>query len=403
EEDFRRAPAAGLWSVRCDARHRLVQWMRGRYGRQTAARGMPVEADPIWREVLDPDALTLGFARRFVSYKRPNLLLEQPDRLERLLTDARHPVQIVIAGKAHPQDVEGQRMIRAWSEFLNRPNVRPHAVFVEDYDMSVASELVHGVDLWLNTPRRPWEASGTSGMKVLVNGGLNLSELDGWWAEAWTPELGWALGDGAEHGDDPAWDRAEAEALYQLLEQKVVPAFYQRDAQGIPSAWVSRMRESMASLTGRFSTNRMLRQYTEHYYLQAAADHRARVAEHASLAHDLRHWMERVQHHWPQVRIGAVTRQTEGTQHHIIAEVYLDGLAGEEVRVELYAETMAGAEGPERIAMTRREPLLGALGAYHYEAHVEALRPIAHYTVRILPFHPQARLPLELALIHWEQ
>jgi starch phosphorylase len=403
EEDFRHAPAEGLWSLRCNARHRLVKWTRRRYGRQAAARGLPANAGPQQREMLDPDALTLGFARRFASYKRPNLLLNQPERLERLLTDARHPVQLVIAGKAHPQDIEGQNMIRAWSEFLSRPNVRPHAVFVEDYDMGVASELVHGVDLWLNTPRRPWEASGTSGMKTLVNGGLNLSELDGWWAEAWDPSLGWALGDGAEHDSDPAWDSAEAEALYRLLEQEVVPAFYQRDSQGIPQAWLSRMRESMASLTGRFSTNRMLRQYTEQYYLPAAADHRARAAEQALLAHELQHWMERVQHHWSQVRIGAVTRQTEGAQYHIIAEIYLDGLEMGDVCPELYAEALTDEEDAERIAMKRCEPLLGALGGYHYEAWVEVRRPVTHYTVRILAFHPRARLPLELGLIHWEQ
>ena len=403
EEDFRRAPAEGLWSLRCNARHRLVAWMRRRYGRQAAARGMPPDAGLQQREMLDPDALTLGFARRFASYKRPNLLLEQPERLERLLTDAHHPVQLVIAGKAHPQDLEGQRMIRAWSEFLERPNVRPHAVFVEDYDMSVAAELVHGVDLWLNTPRRPWEASGTSGMKVLVNGGLNLSELDGWWAEAWAPSLGWALGDIAEHDDDPAWDQAEAEALYRLLEQEVVPAFYQRDPQGIPQAWLSRMRESMASLTGQFSTNRMLREYTERYYLPAAAGHRDRAAGHALLAQDLRHWMDRVQHHWPQVRVGVVTRQTADAQHHVVAEIYMDGLEAADVQPELYAEALSEAQGVERIAMKRGDPLLGALGAYHYEGSVPARRPINHYTVRILPFHPQACLPIELGLIHWEQ
>lgn len=403
EADFRQVPAEALWSLRSDARHRLVEWMRHRFRRQAAARGMSADPYPKQVDVLDHDALTLGFARRFASYKRPNLLLQQPERLERLLTDARHPVQLVIAGKAHPQDAEGQRMIRAWSEFLNRPAVRPHAVFVEDYDMGVASELVHGVDLWLNTPRRPWEASGTSGMKVLVNGGLNLSELDGWWAEAWAPEQGWALGDGAEHDSDPAWDREEAEALYRLLEQEVVPAFYQRDQQGIPQAWVSRMRESMACLTGRFSTNRMLRQYTENYYLPAAAAHRERCADQAHLAHDLRDWTERVRHHWPQLRVGTVTRETTGAQHHIVAHVYLDGLDVEDVRVELYAEPASVGGLPERRVMQRGEPLLGALGAYHYEAWVESLRPIAHYTVRILPFHPQARLPLELGLIHWER
>jgi len=223
---------------------------------------------------LDLGTLTLGFARRFAAYKRPNLLLSGPDRLERLLCDPTRPVQLVIAGKAHPQDNDGRRLVRAWNDFLRRPAMRLHAVFIEDYDIDVATHLVQGVDLWINTPRRPWEASGTSDMKVLVNGGLNLSELDGWWAEAYQPDVGWALGDGAEHGSDPAWDRQEAEALYALLKQEVIPAYYERDAQGLPQAWLSFMRESMARLTGQFSTNRMVREYTESYYLPAAAAYR---------------------------------------------------------------------------------------------------------------------------------
>ncbi len=183
----------------------------------------------------------------------------------------------------------------------------------------------------------------------------------------------------------------------------MVPAFYQRDPQGIPQAWLSRMRESMASLTGQFSTNRMLREYTERYYLPAAAGHSDRRAGHALLAQDLRHWMDRVQHHWPQVRVGVVTRQTADAQHRIVAEIYMDGLEAADVQPELYAEALSEAEGVERIAMKRGDPLLGALGAYHYEGSVAARRPIDHYTVRILPFHPQARLPMELGLIHWEQ
>ncbi|MGD8854061.1 MAG: alpha-glucan family phosphorylase, partial [Gammaproteobacteria bacterium] len=240
EDDFRRLPDAELWALRCTARERLVNEVRGRLDTQLAVRGVDSDRQDSLAELLDPEVLTLCFARRFAAYKRPNLLLTDPDRLERLLTDPQLPLQMVIAGKAHPRDESGRRMIRAWTEFLRRPTVRPRMVFVEDYDMSVAAALVQGADLWLNTPRRPWEASGTSGMKVLVNGGLNLSELDGWWAEAFTPDLGWSLGDGCEHGDDPAWDRAEAEALYRLLEEEVIPAFYQRDASGIPLGWVRR-------------------------------------------------------------------------------------------------------------------------------------------------------------------
>ena len=229
--------------------------------------------------LFDPKRLTLGFARRFATYKRPNLLLHDPGRLLRLLTNPQRPVQLIIAGKAHPEDQAGQALIQEWIQFIRQPETRSHVIFLSDYDMLLTEHLVQGVDVWINTPRRPWEASGTSGMKVLVNGGLNLSELDGWWAEAYTPEVGWALGDGQEHGDDPAWDAVEADALYDLLEREVIPEFYTRDEQGIPTAWVTRMRESMARLTPRFSTNRTVREYTERHYLPAAAAYRARAAD----------------------------------------------------------------------------------------------------------------------------
>ena len=236
------------------------------------------------KHLFDPNALTLGFARRFATYKRPNLLLHDPERLLRLLTNPERPVQLIIAGKAHPADQAGQALIQQWIRFIRRPEVRPHVIFLSDYDMLLTEHLVQGVDVWLNTPRRPWEASGTSGMKVLVNGGINLSELDGWWAEAYTPEVGWALGDGQEHGDDPAWDAAEAETLYNLLEREVIPEFYTRDDKGIPTSWVARMRESMARLTPRFSANRTVREYTEQHYLPAATAYRERARTKAQWA-----------------------------------------------------------------------------------------------------------------------
>jgi starch phosphorylase len=188
-----------------------------------------------------------------------------------VLKNKEKPVQLVIAGKAHPQDSPGQEMIQRWIEFIRRGPARSQVVFLSDYDMRMAEHLVQGVDLWLNTPRRPWEACGTSGMKVLVNGGLNLSELDGWWAEAYSQDVGWALGDGLEHGDDPAWDAKEAEQLYTLLEQEVIPEFYKRDNSGIPAGWIARVRESMARLTPTFSATRCVLEYTEKYYLPLAA------------------------------------------------------------------------------------------------------------------------------------
>ena len=192
-------------------------------------------------------------------------------------------MQLIIAGKAHPADQAGQALIQEWIQFIRQPETRPHIIFLSDYDTLLAEHLVQGVDVWINTPRRPWEASGTSGMKVLVNGGLNLSELDGWWAEAYTPDVGWALGDGKEHGDDPAWDAIEADALYDLLEREVIPEFYTRDEHGIPTAWVKRMRESMARLTPRFSANRTVREYTEQHYLPAAAAYRTRAADNGAV------------------------------------------------------------------------------------------------------------------------
>ena len=226
---------ARLWQFRTAASKSLVEYARERLSRDLAAAGAPPEEVEAAKHLFDPNALTLGFARRFATYKRPNLLLHDPQRLLRMLTNPQRPVQLIIAGKAHPADQAGQALIREWMHFIRRPEARPHAIFLSDYDMLLTEHLVQGVDVWINTPRRPWEACGTSGMKVLVNGGINLSELDGWWAEAYTPEVGWALGDGQEHGDDPAWDAAEAEALYDLLEREVIPEFYARDGQGIPA------------------------------------------------------------------------------------------------------------------------------------------------------------------------
>ena len=274
EQDIRRVSAADLWQLRTAAEKSFVEFIRQRVSLQLAGSGASPETVDGAKRLFDPNALTLGFARRFATYKRPNLLLHDPERLLRLLTDSQRPVQLVLAGKAHPADQPGQDLIRQWTRFIQRPAVRGHVVFLSDYDMHLTERLVQGVDVWINTPRRPWEASGTSGMKVLVNGGINLSELDGWWAEAYAPEVGWAIGDGKEHGDDPAWDAAEAEALYDLLQREVIPEFYARDANGLPAAWVARMRESMARLTPRFSANRTVREYIERHYLPAAAAYR---------------------------------------------------------------------------------------------------------------------------------
>ena len=289
-QDVNAVGDSDLWQMRAESRQILIHYVRRLYTRQSAARGASKEDLERAARILDADILTLGFARRFATYKRPNLLLHDPARLLNILMNREHPVQLVLAGKAHPQDVEGQNMIKEWIEFAQRPEAGSRVVFLADYDMLMAEHLVQGVDVWVNTPRRPWEASGTSGMKVLVNGGLNLSELDGWWAEAYSPEVGWAIGDGREHGDDPSWDSTEAESLYALLENEVVPEFYSRDERGISRRWVDRMRASMARLTPSFSANRVVRQYTDECYVSTAAAFRRRAENRGSLGADLVAW-----------------------------------------------------------------------------------------------------------------
>jgi len=402
EKEFAGASDAELWRMRVSCRQGLVDYVRELTTQQFAS--MEVTPDNIAMKslTLDPDALTLGFARRFAPYKRPNLLLRDPDRLLRILTSESRPVQLIIAGKAHPADRLGQEMIREWIQFIRRPEARGRVMFIPDYDLLLAERLVQGVDLWLNTPRRPWEASGTSGMKILVNGGLNLSELDGWWAEAYEPEVGWALGDGLEHGDDPNWDAAEAEALYRLLEEEVVPAFYSRDARGIPRSWVAKMRASMSRLTPRFSANRAVREYTETYYLPAAAAYRARAADKGALGVELLAWRRRLAEHWHEARFGALRTETEDAHHHITVELHVGGLDIEALRVELYANPVNGGE-PERHLMPRTRRLEGAGDNYEYHVAVSSSRAASDYTPRLLPYHPAAAVPLETQEILWQR
>jgi starch phosphorylase len=401
EQDMRRVSDAKLWQLRTAATGSLVEYTRERLSRQLAASGASPEAVDGAKHLFDPNALTLGFARRFAPYKRPNLLLHDPERLLRLLTNPQRPVQLILAGKAHPADQAGQDLIREWTHFIRGPEAQKHVIFLSDYDMLLTEHLVQGVDVWINTPRRPWEASGTSGMKVLVNGGINLSELDGWWAEAYTPEVGWALGDGQEHGDDPAWDAAEAEALYALLEREVIPEFYTRDKKGIPAAWVARMRESMAQLTPQFSANRTVREYTEQHYMPAAAAYRERAADKGAMGVQLVNWQRTMEQNWSNLRFGEMKVASDGEKHVFEVQVYLSGLDLNTVRVELYADGVNGGD-PVRQEMMRGEQLVGANG-YIYSAQVPSTRPATDYTARVIPHRSGVAIPLEAARILWQR
>ena len=366
-----------IWEMRNASRSALINYVKENSGSR-----------------FSPDVLTIGFARRFVPYKRPDLLLMDEDRLVRLLTNYHQPVQLVIAGKAPPTDQGGKDLIKRWIEFINRTKLTQHVVFLTDYDMLMAAHLVGGMDVWLNTPQRPWEASGTSGMKVLVNGGVNLSELDGWWVEAYNPEVGWALGDGLEHGYDPALDWRESQTLFDMLEKQVIPSFYDRNQEGIPGSWIQRVRKSMATLTANFSSNRTVREYTEKYYLPAATTYLSRAAHESELGKKIIQWKHGMDQRWGQLKFGAIRISGDQGGHRFEVPVYLDGLGPEEVLVQL----VAGAP----LYSVEMQPAGNAEGWTTYQATVPDIRPAGDFTPRIIARNAEVSIPLEYERVLWQ-
>jgi starch phosphorylase len=395
-DDIRKLSDEQLWQMRTIERKKLIDRVRRRYASQRAS-GWDGTLDI--SKVLDEHVLTVGFARRFATYKRPNLLLHDPERLIRLLCHPERPMQLILAGKAHPHDLGGQALIKQWNDFINRREVQTRVVFLSDYDMLMAQELVQGADLWINTPRRPWEACGTSGMKVLVNGGLNFSERDGWWAEAYSPQVGWAIGDGQEHGADPTLDAVEAEAMYTLLEQEVVPEFYDRSDSGMPSRWLQRIRESMALLTPEFSASRTIQDYTEDHYLPAASAYSKRAANDSALGAELLEWRHAIAREWNSVRFGELHVETREEFHFFQIQVLPENLPISDIKVELYASPLREGEAAIE-TMTAcdhcKEPL-------NYSAQVPATRPASDYTPRLVPHHPEVAVPLEAGQILWQR
>lgn len=391
-----------IWQMRNQSSIVLVNYVRKRLLNRQAASGIEVEDPGIIDRFFDPNNLTVGFARRFATYKRPNLLLHNPDRLLRILTNPQRPVQLILSGKANPADKADQDMIKQWYNFINYTEARNHVIFLCDYDMFLTEHLVQGVDVWLNTPRRPWEACGTSRMKVLVNGGINISEFDGWWEEAYSPDVGWALGDGLEHGDDPNVDAAEAEALYNILENEVIPEFYTHNEKGIPTVWVKRMRESMARLTPYFSANRAVREYAKQHYIPAAASFKKRSANKGRAARNITEWQNNLKQKWDTLRFVDVKVETKQEHHIFEVQVYLDDLNHDEVNVELFADPVSGHD-MVRKEMRYSHPLDGAINIHVYNALVSAERPAENYTPRIIPVFADVNVPLEMNRIHWQK
>lgn len=388
-----------LWSMRNKGRQRLVEIARRHLATQLRERGLSSDVMELAGTALDPNALTVGFARRFTGYKRPNLLLREFAKIDRLLGDEARPLQIVIAGKAHPADLEGKNMIAEWIGFARTSVHRRKVVFLEDYDITLAQEMVQGVDVWLNTPRRPWEACGTSGMKVLVNGGLNCSIRDGWWDEAFRPDLGWAIGDG-RGGNAPDVDKRDADSLFDLLENEIIPEFYGRDRAGMPRAWLSRIRKSMSELTPAFSSARMMKDYLESAYLPLAQRVRGRLEDNCRLGRDLGRWAQRLQACWHTLSIGEVTITERADGRYFAMPIFLGEISPEQVSVELFAEAR-GQSPAEVVPLRRGASAPGQENGYIFAGLVANTRPAGDYTVRVIPRHCDALLPTELPLILW--
>jgi len=402
-------PDAELWRSHERLRERLVAFCRRRLKLQLIARGAPPAEIDAADEALDPEALTLGFARRFATYKRATLLLYDMERLAAILANTERPVQLVLAGKAHPRDEAGKELIKKIVQFCKQSKLRNRIVFLEDYDMSIARSLVWGVDVWINTPIKLHEASGTSGMKVIPNGGLNMSVLDGWWPEAFDGDNGWAIGDRRIYGNQDYQDFLEANSLYDLLEKEVVPTFYERGPDGLPRRWIARMKASLQSCCPVFSTNRMVREYTEKLYLPAAERWQRFTAEQFKIARDVAAWRRQLLEHWNEVQIDEVRAELPevavvGYQLPVEARVRLGTIDPSQVSVEIYYGPL-DARG--LITMGRSTPLAcegtdGAQDRYRYKGLIPCeYSGQCGYALRVVPHHHELVARYHVGLLRW--
>jgi starch phosphorylase len=400
-------PDAELWRAHERRRARMVAFVRSRLVSQLQRRGASAEALRGAGEVLQSEALTIVFARRFATYKRAVLVMTDPDRLERILCDPRRPAQIIFAGKAHPKDDEGKEFIRRIISLSQQPRFRNHLVFLENYDINLARYLVQGADVWLNNPRRPLEACGTSGMKATANGALNLSILDGWWDEGFKPGLGWAIGGGEVYEDEDLQDQVEARSLYRTLENEVVPLFYDRHEEGLPRRWIAYMKSNLAELCPAFNSHRMLEDYTDGCYLPASLRYNSLVENGLSRARDLGAWTRRIMEQWHQVEVTGVDSPnpatlTWGQELEVRANVRLGGLTPEDVACDIYYGPLsAGGDFQER-RTDSMQPVGGHDGLYQFSGRVKLTDTgRIGLKVRVVPNHPDLSTKYALGLAAW--
>jgi starch phosphorylase len=401
-------PDEELWRTHERRRERLVAVVRHRLREQLQRQGAPTSEIEKANEVLSPTALTIGFGRRFATYKRATLILRDPDRLARILNDKDHPVQIIFAGKAHPQDNPGKELIRQIVQLCRQERFRRRMVFVADYDMSIARYLVQGTDIWLNTPLRLREASSTSGMKATANGAINMSTLDGWWDEAYEPDAGWIIGRGEVYEDLNYQNDIESKAIYEMLEREAIPLFYDRNATGLPYKWITQMKAAIRAICPVFNTTRMVREYTERFYLPSAERYEHLTEGEMTRAKALAQWKFLLHEHWSEIRVDNVeaevpARLKVGAEFQVRAQVYLGALEPKDVTVQLYygpLDTMGVIPKGEVMPMKWVES--NGDGHHVFVGSIPARTSGRYgYALRILPHHEDLNSPYEPGLILW--
>src|SRR5881398_2633803 len=400
---------AELWETHQKLKLRLINFIRDRERQRRERLGESPESIRKVNRILDPEVLTIGFARRFATYKRATLLFSDKERLKRLLSDTTRPAQFIFAGKAHPRDEAGKALIQEVYKFSREAGVENRIVFLEDYDSYIARRLVQGVDLWLNHPLRPLEASGTSGMKAAPNGGINLSVLDGWWREGYNGSNGWAIGAEINNGTTEFQNEVDASSLYQLLENQIIPLYYAKPDGKLPLAWLQLMRESIRSVTPVFNTHRMVKEYTERLYIPAARSHENFAQNGCEPATQLSQWKARMRRDWPQVRIHDVQVGNKDRQNIVVGEspqvsahVHLGDVDPNHVRVEAYhGEAENGGIKNPSVSVLNASGRNGD-GSYLYQGSVPASESGAYgFSVRVVPIHPNLMQAHELRLIAW--
>ncbi|MDH4128751.1 MAG: alpha-glucan family phosphorylase [Spirochaetota bacterium] len=402
-------PDSELWRSQERLKERLVAFARYRLRKELKRIGAPQYEVNRASEVLDPDALTICFARRFATYKRANLILKDPNRLAKILNDKEKPVQLIFAGKAHPNDQEGKELIRTLNHLTRNENFRTKIVFIEDYDTNIARYMVQGADIWLNTPRRPLEASGTSGMKAAANGGLNLSILDGWWCEGYNMNNGWAIGGGEIYDNLKYQDEVESNALYDILEQEIIPLYYRRGADGLSRGWIAKMKESIKTLGPVFNTNRMVKEYAERFYFPANKTWEQLSINNYERAKSLVIWKKKIEESWDKITFENINFSENmtfevGSEIEINAKINLNKLTPDDVSVELYYgkfDAKREVSDGNSIIMSCQECDLPK-GQYFYTGKIICGESGQHgFSIRILPKHEDLVNKFNLRLIHW--